>query len=218
MFKEIMLRESEETNETEFLGQPEAGSVIKFNRLVDWMNSVKASNNAKYLKCITNKALKVVVYNITDIKFSADVIHKTTKYDAGIKIAFKEDDGAPAMTIAKAAELFGKIEQLCVENGKDINQIEVFTEDVNGKLSRFCWYYDDATDTALIVRNMPPAQARRFMHGGGDVIVRKLVETPVNPDKLIDQLAAIEEKMAALASKRDEVLTKMDAMPNQATA
>lgn len=215
MFKEIVLNEADKTNEAEFTGYPEAGSLIKFNRLVDWMKSVKASQNAQFLKCLNNKALKITVYNITDIMFSESITHKDATYDVGVKIAFKEDDGSAAMPIAKAAELFEKIEKLCIDNGKDPSQIEVFTEDVNGKLSRFSWYYDDTTDTALIVRNMSPAQARKFMHGGGDVIVKKLTKTPVNPDKLMDELEAIEQKIAAMTSKRDDVLSKMENMPNQ---
>ena len=205
MFEEINL------NEAEFYGNSEAGSSIKFSRLIDWMDKVKASQNAQFLKCIVNKAQHVKVYSISDITFSENLTHKDTAYDVGVKIAFKEEDKAPAMTISEAAKLFGKIADLCAENGKDMATIECFTEDTNGKLSRFCWYYDDSTDTAAIVRNMNPGQARKFMHGGGDEIVKKLASTPVNPDKLIDQLASVEEKIKALTAKRDEVLNKIDA-------
>ena len=215
MFKEVVLSETQHTNEAEFSGYAEAGSVIKFNRLLDWMKNVKASQNAKYLKCINNKASKVTVFNISDVKFSENLVHKHIAYEAGVKIAYKEDATAPAMDIATAAELFEKIEQLCIENGKDPSTIEVFTEDVNGKLSRFSWYYDDATDTAVIVRNMNLRQASDFLHNGADVIIRKLAQTPTNPDKLLNQLEVIEKKMAALKTKQDEVLKKMSDMPDQ---
>lgn len=211
MFEEIILNEVEETNEAEFHGGPEAGSLIKFTRLLDWMNNVKGSAKAQYLKCLVNKALKVKVYNISDITFSENVMHKDVAYETGVKIAFKEDDGSPAMTIAQAAELFDKIAALCAQNGKDLSKTEVFTEDENGKLSRFAWFYDDETDTAVIVRNMSTADARKFMKAGADTIVRKLAKTPVNPEKLIDELAALEEKIKTLTTRRDSVLDKLDA-------
>jgi hypothetical protein len=213
MFKEINL------SEAEFFGNSEAGSSIKFSRVLDWMKNVKSSSNAKFLKCIVNKALKVKVYSVADITFSENLIHKDKTYDMGVKIAFKEEnENVPAMTVARAAELFEKIEALCIENGKDLSTIEVFTEDVNGKLSRFCWYYDDETDTAVIVRNMNPGQARKFMHGGGETIVKKLASVPTNPQKLIDELAAVEEKIKALTAKRDAVLNKFEQLPDTQTA
>ena len=204
-------------DEAEHFGYPTAGSSIKFDRILEWMKNVKSSQNATYLKCLFNKALKIQVYSITDITFSENVTHKGVAYDSAVKIAFKEDDsGAPAMTVARAAELFEKIEALCIENGKDVSQIEVFTEDVNNKLTRFSWFYDDDTDTGVIIRNMSVEQARKFMSSGADTIVRKLAQTPTNPDKLIDELAAFEEKIKALTAKRDAVLNKLEQLPSQA--
>ena len=82
MFKEINL------SEAEFFGNSEAGSSIKFSRVLDWMKNVKSSSNAKFLKCIVNKALKVKVYSVADITFSENLIHKDKTYDIGVKIYY----------------------------------------------------------------------------------------------------------------------------------
>lgn len=105
----IELREEDNTNEAEHFGMAEAGSSIKFSRLLDWMNKVGASENAAFLKCVVSKANGCTIFNVSDIMFSSNIVHKDTTYANAVKIAFKESAGENSISVAEAAKLFNAI-------------------------------------------------------------------------------------------------------------
>lgn len=92
MFNQVILDDEKVTDEAEYKGNVEAGSSIKFSRLLKWMNDVKAQANAKYLKCIVGSSKQVKVHNVVTVLFTENLVHKGTDLGAGVKIGFKEDD------------------------------------------------------------------------------------------------------------------------------
>ena len=222
MFEEVILNEglskakklkAVATNEDEYFGYKD-GHIIRLSTMLDWMNKVKASSNAQFLKCLIGATKGVVVNNISDITFSSNLLHKDIEIPNVVKIAFKEDPTAPAMTLAKAAALFEAIGAKCTEEGIDLDTVYVYCQNENGKLTEFCWYYDTDTDTACIVKNMNHKMAAKFMHGAEDLIVRA-AKTPRTPDTLINKLASIDDQIKRLQAKRDEIATKFDELPPQ---
>lgn len=213
MFKEVIFEKS--TNEEEFYG----GAIerrITLKALLDWLAKVNASKNAQFLKCYNWTKNAVEINNIDDITFSSNLMHKDVVFDKGVKIAFKEDPSLPAMTLAHATELFNAIAAKCNEDGIDTNDVEVFVQNPNGKLTQFCWFYDDEFDTACIVKNMNPRAVSRFMHGGADAVIVKAAKTANISGKIIDELAKIEEQMQKLQARRDATLKKLEDLPAQA--
>ena len=174
MIREIRL------DEAEYTGNAEAGSSIKFSRLLEWFNKVNAVQNASYLKCVIASTRGCVVYNLSDILFDKGLVHKDITYANGIKLALKEASDENAMTVAKASELFNAIAAKCEENGISLDDVQVFTMAENGKLSRFSWFYDDQFDTAYIVRNMAPSQARKWLQAGAEVLA-EIAKSPKKP-------------------------------------
>ena len=171
-------------NEDEFYGKENLS--IKLSDIIDWINKVKSSPNAKYLKCLNYEKNKITVNSITDIVFSSNLVHKERNIEHGIKIAFKEEDpNANAMTIERAAELLDAIVSLCNEQNIDTSSVLVFCENNKGRLTTFSWYYDTDTDTAVIVKNMYYKVAAKFMHGAEDIIIRT-ARSPKTSTKLID--------------------------------
>ena len=221
MFEEVILNEGLKkakksdiaTNEDEYFGYKE-GQIIRLSAMLDWMNKVKASQNAKFLKCLIGATKGVIVNSIADITFSSNLLHKDVEIPHAVKIAFKEDPNAPAMTLARAAELFEAIAAKCAEDGIDLDGVYVYCQNEKGKLTEFCWYYDTDTDTACIVKNMNHKMAAKFMHGATDLIARA-ARTPRTPESLINKLASIEDQIQKLQSKRDAITTKFDELPPQ---
>ena len=164
-------------NEAEYVGNAEAGSSIRFSRLLDWFAKVDATKNASYLKCVIASTKGCQIFNIADILFSKDLLHKDIAYAHGIQLALKEAANADALTIAHAAELFNAIAEKCHEENVSLDDVQVFTAAPNGKLSRFSWFYDDQYDTAYIVRNMAPSQARKWLQAGAEVMA-EVAKTP----------------------------------------
>ena len=176
----IELREEDSTNEAEYFGNVEAGSSVRFSRLLEWMNNVGSSENAAFLKCVVSKANGCTIFNVSDIMFDSNIVHKDTTYANGVKIAFKESAGEDSMSVARAAELFNAIAEQCKQNEISLDDVQVFTLDSNGKLSRFCWFYDDQFDTAYIVRNMNPGAARKWLQAGAEVAA-EIAKSPKKP-------------------------------------
>ena len=184
MIKEIML------NEEVYTGNAEAGSSIKLSRLLEWFDKVKAAQNASYLKCVIASTNGCRVFNIADIMFDTALVHKGITYANGVKLAMKESSYDNAMTIAHAAELFEAIATLCTNNDINLDDVQVFTQAVDGKLSRFSWFYDDEFDTAYIVRNMNPRQAHKWLNAGAEVladIAKTPKKTPASEEKELYQ-------------------------------
>ena len=75
----IELREEDSTNEAEYFGNVEAGSSVRFSRLLEWMNNVGSSENAAFLKCVVSKANGCTIFNVSDIMFDSNIVHKDTK-------------------------------------------------------------------------------------------------------------------------------------------
>ena len=209
MFEEVILNEMDEA---EIAGRA-TGSIIKFSKLNDWLNKVNANAKAKYLKCLMPKRGKLSLFNISDIMFSENLIHKGKPYAQGVTVAFKEDSADAAMTLERATELFNAIAAKCAEVGVSTDDIQVFTIDPTGKLSTFAWYYDDELDTAVIIKNISSAAARQFFAGTATTI-DELVRTPRNTsrqiDRLIDKLAMIDAKEKTLAAKKADIYKQMD--------
>ena len=159
---------------------------------------------------------QIAINNISDITFSANLIHKDVTFANGVKIAFKEDPNQPAMTLAHATELFNAIAAKCAEEGIDTNDVEVFVEDPNGKLTQFSWFYDDEFDTACIIKNISPRAVSRFMKGGADAVIVKAAKTPKTSGKILDDLEKIEAQIQKLTARRDATLKKIEDMPTQA--
>ena len=214
MFKEITLSEKETTDEAEYFGNVEAGSVIKFSRLVDWMEKVNASENSKYLKCLNWRTTRVEINNIVDIVVSESILYKDTTYDQGVKIVFQAEADVPAMSIGDAAKKFIALKEKLESLGKDIKDIEVFAQDgKSGKLSRFCWYYDDASDTAVIVKNMAPGAARKFMRAGAEAVCNNAAKSPKNTEKILDDIKKLDDQIKALKARQDAKLKQIEDMP-----
>ena len=205
-------------NEEELYGLADANKSIKFQRLLDWINKASESSKAKFLKCLICKkvggAASVTIANITGIEAANGCLHPHSgiTFDNAVTIAFQEGDTAPAMTIEDAVQLMNGIAEACTAKGIDLNNVEVFTKDVKGKLTQFCWYYDTDSDTACIVKNMNPKAVKRFFESGSPVVA-KAAETPMITDKLIDQLAKVEDQINALNAKRDAIYQKMEDLP-----
>lgn len=216
MFEEVTeIYETEATNEDEIYGWADQKR-IRLRKLLDWMEKVNASQNVKFLKCLNWKKNNVVVNNIDDITFSANILHKQDSFNNAVKIAFKEDPNVPAMTFKESYELLAAIASKCEEDGIDVNEVEVFLQDVKDKLTQFSWYYDTDQDVACLVKNMSTADARRFMHNGVDEILARAAKTANTPDSIIDELAKIEKQMQKLSAKRDVVYKRLEDMPTQA--
>ncbi len=208
MFKEVILNEMDEA---EYSGRA-PGNVVKFSKLNEWLNNVSASTNAKYLKCIMPKRGKFELCNISDIMFSENIVYRDKPLAGAVTVAFKEDASDDAMTVGRAGELFNAIAAKCAEAGISTDDVQVLTIDNAGRLTTFCWYYDDSLDTAVLVKNMLPSAAKQFFAGTAATI-DELARTPRNPsslmDKLIDELAAVEDKINALQAKRDNIYARM---------
>jgi len=177
MFNQVILDDEKITDEAEYKGNVEAGSSIKFSRLLKWMNDVNAQANAKYLKCIIGSSKEVKVHNIVTVLFTENLVHKGADLGAGVKIGFKEDDEGQAMTVKHAKELFDAINAKCAETGTATDKVEVVAVDPNGKTSRFCWFYDDAQSVAVIVKNMNPSQAKKWLNAN-QATINKIAEDP----------------------------------------
>lgn len=216
MFEEVILWEcdgTDVTNEDELAGNVAPDKHIRFSALLDWMRNVKATGKAKYLKCLNYRTSRVEINNIVDVTFSENLIHKDVSFPHGVKIAFKEGEDVPAMTLGDAADLFEAVAAKCEEEGVALEDVEVFVQDGKGKLTQFCWFYDTDTDTACIVKNMNPKMAARFMREGADAVVNRAAKSATTPDRVIDELAKIEEQMKALEAKRNAAYSKLENLP-----
>lgn len=183
--------------------------------MLAWMERVHADSNAKYLKGINGSYStgKFNIFSITSIEFSADLIAPKSVSSNNIKIAFVEDDPkVPAMSVAKAYELFTKIADLCIEKGIDLKTVGVYLENEKGRLTRFAYYYDEGTDTAIFIKNIPWQEASKFLKGAAPTLV-KAASTPKTADELIDELAKIEDQMKSLKARKDKVYSKMEELP-----
>ena len=214
MFKRIF--ECGAISEDEFHGYKENGKGATLKTMLNWMDQVNAGGNGKFLKCLNGSTKTgVAIYSIADITFSSEIVHKNALSPNGIKIAFVEEDpNVPAMTIARATELFNNIANLCQENGIDPDTVQVFAEAPNKKLTEFAWYYDTASDTAVIIKNMNWQVAAKFLKGATDIVVRA-TKTSTTPDSIIDKLAKIEAKMKDLEMQKNAAYVELDALPPQ---
>lgn len=182
--------------------------------MLKWMDTVNASKNAKYLKCLNGSTKKgVMVESITDIVFDANLVATGAISTTNVKMAFvAESPTTPAMTVARAYELFIKIGELCAEKGIDTAKVGVYLQNAAGRLTRFSWYYNDESDTAVVVKNMGWQDAAKFLQGA-EVVLDRAARTPQTAEKIIDELAAIEKQMEALKDKQAKVFAKFDALP-----
>lgn len=217
MFEEIVLWECgknpDATNEDELAGNVAPDKRIRFSTLIEWMRKVRAVDNAKFLKCLNYRTSRVEINNIVDVTYSENLIHKDATFAHGVKIAFKEGDNVPAMTLGDASDLFEAVAAKCEEEGVALDDVEVFVQDGKGKLTQFCWFYDTDTDTACIVKNMNPKMAARFMREGADAIVNRAAKTATTPERIIDDLAKIDEQMKALEAKKAAAYSKLETLP-----
>ena len=217
MFKIVDLSENDKetslnsTDEAENYGGPTEGH-IKFNALLDWMRNVHANQNAKYLKCLDWRTNRIDVNNIVDVLCSENVVHKTETFDRAVKIAFKQESSAPAMTIEDAANLFEAIASKCEEDGVDLGTVEVFVMNENEKLTYFSWYYDEGTDTAVVIKNMSPRKAAEFLKNGAEAVLTKAATTNDSKtmENLTNELQKIQDQMNKLKAKQDAVYNKME--------
>ena len=225
MFELVDLYESNDTeknvdtaNEAEIYGGQDKTGHIHLDALLDWMRKVRADQNAQYLKCLNWTRNAFEINNIATVTGDANIVHRSAgkdhveeTFDHVVKIAFKEESTTPAMTLATAADLFEAFAKKCEEDGVDLSTVEVFVENEKGKLTYFSWYYDEGTETAVLIKNQSPRQAANFLKNGADAVVVKAAKTPRTPEKLKADLAKIEEQMAKLVSKRDAMRGELDA-------
>lgn len=207
------------TDEAELAGGQDKTRHLKFKPLIEWMRQVRADQNAQYLKCLNWTRGMFEINNITTVAMFENVSHKSPGKDNveetfahAVKIAFKEDATVPAMSVAEAADLCEAIAKKCEEDGIDLNEVEVFIENEKGKLTYFMWYYDEGTDTAVIIKNQNPRNAAAFLKGGAENVVIKAAKTSQTSEKLIDELAKIQEQMAKLKQREDDVYNRMERM------
>jgi len=218
MFEIVDLNEKVEdtslnnTDEAEVYGGPTAGH-IKFNALLDWMRKVRADQNAQYLKCLDWRTNRIDVNNIVDVVCSESVVHKTETFDRAVKIAFKQEANAPAMTIGDAADLFEAIASKCEEDGIDLGTVEVFVMNEQEKLTYFSWYYDEGTDTAVVIKNMSPRKAAEFLKNGAEAVLVKAAKSSKTIESLTDELQKIQDQMEKLKAKQDAVYSQMEQVP-----
>ena len=105
----------------------------------------------------------------------------------------------------EANELLDAIAAKCAEAGVAIEDVDVFTQAENGKLTQFAFYYDDSTDTAVIVKNMSARVASKFLQGAGGEVVVKAAKSPVTPKPINNALVAnIEAAMDGEDDSNDE--------------
>ena len=218
MFRQIVFNECDAQNgikEDEVHGYMDKGTkIISLASMLKWMDTVHASQNAKYLKCLNGSTKAgVIVESITDIVFDANLAVADAPLATNVKMAFvAEDPNVPAMTIARAYELFTKISELCAEKNIDSAKVGVYLQNANGRLTRFSWYYNDESDTAVVIKNMGWQDAAKFLQGA-EVILDRTASSPRTAEKLIDELAAIEKQMNALRARQNSVYAKFDALP-----
>ena len=202
-------------NEAELKGGPEAGH-IHLDALLGWMRKVNADTNAKYLKCLDWRSNRVDVNNIVTVTCDENIIHKSRgveeTFPRAVKIAFKEESTVPAMTIADAYALFEAIASKCEEDGIDLGNVEVFVENEKGKLTYFSWYYDEGTDTAVVIKNMSPNAAKEFLNNGAAALIERAAKSSTTMDTLVNQLEKIKEQMAKLRSKEDDLYSRMEGL------
>lgn len=206
-------------DEAELAGGQDKTRHLKFKPLIEWMRQVRADQNAKYLKCLNWTRGMFEIHNITTVAMFENVSHKSPGAANGeeifahaVKIAFKEDASVPAMSVAEAADLCEAIATKCEEDGIDLDTVEVFIENEKGKLTYFMWYYDEGTDTAVIIKNQNPRNAAAFLKGGAENVVIKAAKTSQTPERLMDELAKIQEQMAKLKQREDDVYNRMEQM------
>lgn len=225
MFEPVFFAEcgDKEVAEDEVHGYMDKGkSIISLASMLKWMEKVNASSNAKYLKCVNStwksgQLAGLSLLNISDITFSKELTAPKAPTTNNIKMAFVESDGnVPAMTSAQAYDIFTKIDQLCKENGIDTAEVGVYLANERGRLTRFSWYYDSDTDTAIVIKNIPWQDASKFLKAGADAVINDAAKKPLIADSVVDELAKIEEQMKALTARRDKALSKLEQMPNVA--
>ena len=183
--------------------------------MLKWMEKVNANANAKYLKGVEGSYTKgkFTMFNITGIEFSSDLIAPKALSSNNIKMAFVQDNpDVPAMSIAHAYEMFNNIANLCAEKGIDPADVGVYLQNEKGRLTRFAWYYDDSSDTAVVIKNVPWQEVAKFL-SGAEVVLQKAATRPVTADDLIDELARIEDQIKNLNARKDKVYAKMDKLP-----
>ena len=218
MFKQVVFNECDvqkDVEEAEVHGYMDKGTqIISLASMLKWMEKVNASQNAKYLKCLNGSTKKgVMVESITDIVFDANLVAIGAPTTTNVKMAFvSESPNAPAMTVATAYDLFTKIAALCAEKGIDTAKVGVYLQNEAGRLTRFSWYYNDESDTAVVVKNMGWQDAAKFLQGA-EVVLDRAARTPQTADKIIDELVAIEKQMNALKDKQAKAFAKLDALP-----
>lgn len=200
-------------NEAELKGGPEAGH-IHLDALLGWMRKVGADINAKYLKCLDWRSNRIDVNNIVTVTCDENIVHKSRgaeeTFPHAVKIAFKEESTTPAMTIADASALFEAIASKCEEDGIDLANVEVFVENEKGKLTYFSWYYDEGTDTAVVIKNMSPNAAKEFLKNGAAALLEKAAKSSTTMDTLVNQLEKIKEQMAKLQGREAAIYNKME--------
>lgn len=220
MFELVDLYESgvNATDEAEIYGGQDKTGHIHLDSFLGWLRKVRADQNAQYLKCLNWTKNAFEINNIVTVTGDANIVHKSAginnveeTFDHVVKIAFKEESTTPAMTLATASDLFEAFAKKCEEEGIDTSTVEVFVQNEKGKLTYFAWYYDEGTDTAVIVKNRSPRQASNFLKHGAAGVLARAAKSPRTPEKLKDELAKIEEQMAKLASKRDAMRGELDA-------
>lgn len=216
MFELVDLYESDAKNDEALKNTDEAeiygGAIeghIKLDKLLDWMRKVKADENAQYLKCLNWRSSHVDINSIVDVTYSENVEHKEETFEHAVQIAFKEGGDSPAMTVARAAELFEAVAAKCEENGVDLGTVEVFVQNEKGKLTYFSWFYDEGTDTAVIVKNMTVRAAAKFLKDGAEAVVVKAAKTATTPKSVEDEIAELEKTIADLQAKKQAAYDKL---------
>lgn len=181
-------------------GGPKEGSSIPFSLVQTWFNTIKSNKNAKFLKVFVPAGKRGVdIYNITDLAFTTGIAHSTQagsqNYKFVVKICLADAPGSgEALSMAEAEKKFAAIVKLCetgidTGNGQQVkvdpnsNEVQMFTCDKGGKLTRFSWVYDDDFDTAYIIRNWSKKQALDWLHGNGPEAKETMAEMTESPEK-----------------------------------
>lgn len=217
MFREINL------SEAVYSGNVAPGGIITFDRVLAWIKNVNNSAKAKYLKCIigtsTGATRGVMASSITDIKATTNVLHRNVTYKDAVNIYIVDGDmNDKAITLKQVVDAFLVLEKTFIKNKIDPKTVQVFCVDENkpNKPSRFCWFYDDSSDTAVIVKNMNPGAAAAFLRSG-EAFVQKLARTPNNPERIQQQLQALAAQETSLAARLAANRAKFEKLKAQAS-
>ena len=197
MFKEIDLYEAvnkdvDVANEAEYGGYLDKDKRIRLSTILEWLDKVNGSGNASYLKCIVGSSKNgPQVNSIVGITYSEDLIYKKDiEVPHAVQIAFKEDNSGAAIAIADVVAQLQAIAAKCEEEGVALEDVDVFCMNEKNKLTQFAFYYDDATDTAVIVKNMNAKAASKFLNGEGGEAVQAAAKTPKTSNAQLDAIIA----------------------------